>query len=494
MNQKAKKILQLEYYSRLLSRRDYSEFIRYTNKKYMMTDFHKSCINIMQAFIDSRIKKLILTIPPQHGKSEISTRRLAPFLFGLDPSLRIAVVSYSTDRARRFGRDIKRIMTGKEYKDLFPLTRIPDEQDRRYVNTSDIVDVIGPEGSGNLFLVGRGGGLTGDTVDVLIMDDMYKNSAEANSPIIRQTIIDWYDLVGDSRLHNDSRQLIVFTRWHDADLVGYIKKNHDIITIKNHKQIERANPEKWYMINFQALKDSEKTEYDNREIGQALFPEKHKRKKLEETRERLMKTNPENWLSLYQGDPRPATGLLYGSGFNEYTKIPELTERKAYIDTADEGDNMLCAICYGIGIDNYIYILDVYYTIEPAEQTEPGTAEILIRNKVDECIIESNAGGRAFARNVEKLLIEKRKTITITPYYQKQNKESRIVTNAASIMRSVLFPEGWASKWPIFYEAITGFRKLYSANKLKDAPDALTGVYEHSGMADVDDDIFTAIV
>jgi predicted phage terminase large subunit-like protein len=199
-------------------------------------------------------------------------------------------------------------------------------------------------------------------------------------------------------------------------------------------------------------------------------------------------------MSLYQGDPRPMTGLLYGSGFNEYTKLPELVERRAYIDTADEGDNMLCAILYGIGIDNYIYILDIYYTIEPPEVTEPETAAMLIRNSIDECIIESNAGGRAFARNVEKELIKKKRPIIITPYYQKQNKESRIVTNAASIMRTVLFPENWAAKWPIFYEAISGFRKLYSANKLKDAPDALTGAYEHSGLSEVDDDIITAIV
>lgn len=481
--------LQKELVDRIIAKRTYSEFIQYTFPRYLMTKFHHTCSKILQLFVDGKIRKLMITTPPQHGKTELSTRRLIPYLFGNNPELRIALVSYGIDRSRRFGRQIKQIFDSQRYKNIFT-AHLPENTDKNFLNKADMVDVIDKDKSGTLMLAGRGGGLTGEAVDILIMDDIYKNAMEANSPVIRQNIIDWYNMVAETRLHNDSQQLIIFTRWHDQDLVGYIEKNEKVIKFESFNQLQDTDDNVWYKVNFEALKNSPKTDIDDRGMGEALFPEKHNKNKLEITRDRLVKIMPEDWNSIYQGDPRPVTGLLYGAGFMEYERLPEMQGRYAYVDTADQGSDFLCCICYGVGIDNYIYVLDIYYTPDPAETTEREAAEILMRNKIDECVVESNAGGRGFGRNIERFLRKKQSRCTVKFFTQHHNKESRIITSASSILRTVMMPHEWTGKYPAFADAILGFRKLFKSNVNDDAPDALTGCYEHSGIAELDNDIF----
>ncbi len=472
-----------EWAFRQLARRQVGYFIKYTYPPYSLTPFHTVYNAILTRFARGDLKKLIVSVPPQHGKSLASTRSLPAFMLGHNPELRVAVVSYSTDKARRFGRQIRGVMDSDAYKRIFSGVRLPEAREANYTNSSDIVDILGGAEKGNLFLTGRGGGLTGDPVDILIMDDMYKNASEANSPVIRQNIIDWYNMVGDSRLHNDSQQLIVFTRWHDQDLVGYIQKTEGVVMLESFEQLDNIDPDQWYMINFEALKESAPTELDPRQEGEALFPEKHSAKKLNRTKKRLLQGDAENWRCLYQGDPRPITGLLYGQGFQEYERGPaEVVERLAYIDTADQGKDWLCAIAYDKGADNFLYLKDVYYTPEPAEITEEGTAQLLITNNTDRAIFESNAGGRAFSRNVERILRERGNTCIIEAIPTTQNKESRIITGAASCMRSFLMPINWAGRFPAFAGDLLGFRKLFQANARDDAPDALQGAYEKSGL------------
>lgn len=91
-----------------------------------------------------------------------------------------------------------------------------------YLRNSEEFEIVNKKGG--LKAVGRGGALTGNAVDVMIMDDIYKDYAESNSPIIREAAWDWYTTVVKTRLHNDSQELIVFTRWHEDDLIGRLEK------------------------------------------------------------------------------------------------------------------------------------------------------------------------------------------------------------------------------------------------------------------------------
>jgi predicted phage terminase large subunit-like protein len=485
-NEKLQKIFELDYElcCRELQRRRMRDFIDRMDDDYEFTPFHEAYIAIIQAWVTGKIRKLMVSIPPQTGKSHVSTRRLPAFIMGRNPETKLAICSYSSSMARRFGREIKRTMSDPNYRILFPNTRLPENKDYNSTNSADIVDIPAGDKTGNLFFVGRGGGLTGEPVDILIMDDLYKNASEANSPIIRRGVIDWYNTVAESRLHNFSRQLMVFTRWNEEDLIGYIRKTSDVIDITSLQQFDDCDPSKWYHINFEALKVTEKTDIDKREKGDALYPQRHSREKLEETRRRLLKDgDADTWETLYQGNPIPKTGLLYSSGFNLWIDQPELYSRKCYIDVADTGKDRLCAICYGVTNTNMIAITDVYHTSEPQEVTEIEVADLLIRNNTQDCDIESNAGGRSFARNVIRILREKNHgEISINDHWQKQNKESRIITSAPNCMRTILMPPDWIERFPLFSNELLRFKKLFSANSFDDAADSLTGVYEKSGI------------
>ena len=129
--------------------------------------------------------------------------------------------------------------------------------------------------------------------------------------------------------------------------------------------------------------------------------------------------------------------------------------------------------------DNTYYILDVLYTKEPMEVTEPATAEMLTRNNVGYALIESNNGGRGFARNVQKECKEKGNAHTVVKWFhQSQNKVARILSNSTGVMNNVLFPTNWADRFPAFANDLLKYQKE-GKNLHDDAPDCLTGVYEN---------------
>ena len=170
---------------------------------------------------------------------------------------------------------------------------------------------------------------------------------------------------------------------------------------------------------------------------------------------------------------------MYSFGFQTYTIRPATLHctRKAYVDTADTGEDYLCAIVYDeTEIGNFI--VDVLYTQKPMEYTEVATARMLTRHMVAECIVESNNGGRGFQRAVEKQcrLMENTKT-KFRWFTQTDNKDVRIFSNSAAVQNLTYMPEGWERTFPEFNKAITGYLKA-GKNEHDDAPDALTGTIE----------------
>jgi len=181
----------------------------------------------------------------------------------------------------------------------------------------------------------------------------------------------------------------------------------------------------------------------------------------------------------YLQKPIEAKGLLYGQGFKTYETLPVNFEQIInYTDTADTGDDYLASGCFGLK-DRKAYLLDIAYTKEPMEITEPLVTQMLIRNKVNTCKIESNNGGRGFARNVETMLYRDygARGISVEWFHQSQNKLSRIYTNATKVLNTIVMPYDWSIRYPDFYKAIMSYSKE-GKNRHDDAPDMLTGVIE----------------
>jgi len=194
----------------------------------------------------------------------------------------------------------------------------------------------------------------------------------------------------------------------------------------------------------------------------------------------MKKIGDENIISAnYDMQRLDVKGRLY-SGFNTYSEIPEGTTASVnYTDTADEGKDYLCSIsARKKGL--HLYVTGVLYTQDAQETTEPATVQLLQDTKTQESVIESNNGGRAFARNIQRIANERGYRTSIRWFHQSANKQARILTNAAVVQQYVLFPEGWAVKWPEFYNALMTYQKE-GKNKHDDAPDALTGLVEKFG-------------
>ena len=454
-----------------LGKRNLLSFTRHTLPSFAPAPFHIAYYEVLTRFAMGEIKKLMITMPPQHGKSEGATRRLPAFVLGQDPDKRIAIVSYNAIKARKFNRELQRIMDDDRYYELFPQTLLAgqasyQEQGRRsrnYARNSDECEIVGYQGS--FKTIGVGGSLTGEPVDMLIMDDLYKDASSAWSPVIRQNVADWYDTVASTRLHNDSQQLLVFTRWHMEDLAGRLLEQEGV-----YDPIE--NPQGWLLVSFPAIQNRPPSEQDPRAEGEPLWPERHSLEKLLEIKGR----SPTVFESLYQQNPQPSQGLMYEE-FTCYTDLPSRSYSVAYIDAADSGADYLCALFYKEAEDGN-YITDVLYTKDPMEVTETTLTYMLQQHQVERCHIESNNGGNLFVSNLQQRSWDTGNRLTrFNPFHQNQNKTARIFAASASVQKLIKMPLDWKKRFPKFARDLTGYLRV-GTNAHDDAPDALTGSIE----------------
>ena len=466
------------------ARVDLLAFSRYMQPSLDIQPYHKVYYRILNEFAHGRIKKLIITMPPQHGKSEGSSRKLPAFILGLFPDKKVFIGSYAASHARDFNRDVQRIIDTPEYFELFPETFLAGSGRVSYTNVyqrnSDVIEIVGKKGS--LRTVGRGGALTGKSVDISILDDVYKDYEEANSPVVRESAWKWYTTVVRTRLDNNSQEIIVYTRWHSDDVVGRLEKKETIIDITKLSDLQNIPDEAWVRINFPAIKTGEPTELDPREFGTSLWEGKHSLKKLMGKR----KLDKVQFNCLYQGEPGSAEGKLY-SPFKTYVDWKDygiLVAKGNYTDCADEGTDFLCSVCYNKVISpdakdengnpvTFICVTDIVHTDDPIEVTTRSVPMMLNRESTQYANIESNNGGKAFAK-----IIEPKTRTRIDWFTQSSNKESRIISNAGLVNYHIIMPFDWETRFPTFYEAITNFLRNFKANTHDDAPDVLTGIIE----------------
>lgn len=300
-------------------RSDLLGFTLYTKNNYQVNWHHRDVCDKLNRFASGEIKKLAIYMPPQTGKSELSSRRLPAFLLGLDPNLKIAICAYAAEHAQSFNRDVQRIIDSAEYKELFPETKLSSknvatsEGGGSYKRTANIFEVVGYEGF--LKTVGIGGPLTGTPVDIGIVDDPFKDHEQAYSSVYRDRAWNWYNSVFKTRLHNDSQELILLTRWHEDDLAGRIMKEEG---------------DEWEVITYPALKEDNDNPDDPREIGEALWPEKHSKERYD----KIKSSAPTIFASMYQQRPAAKEGnMIKRSYFFRYNLLPDAINH-IYIDTA----------------------------------------------------------------------------------------------------------------------------------------------------------------
>lgn len=152
------------------ARRNLLWFAEYMDPNFDPTPFHVAYYRVLDMFVKRKIRKLIIQAPPQHGKSQGSSRFLPADMLGHFPDLKFCICSYAATIAKDFNRDVQRLIDSDKYRALFPDTQLNGSNvvtvANNYLRNSDVFEIVGHTGS--LRVVGRGGSLTSKTVDVMI--------------------------------------------------------------------------------------------------------------------------------------------------------------------------------------------------------------------------------------------------------------------------------------------------------------------------------------
>lgn len=265
----------------------FRQFLPYINPQYDRQWFHAEIADYCQRLYEGDIRRLMVFMPPQHGKSEIVSRQFPAWALGRDPDLKIVGCSYSSDLAQQFSRSIQRTIDTDDYRAIFPATGLNGtgaDKVKGYLRNVDQFEIVGHRGFYKS--VGVGGSLTGTPVDIAIIDDPVKDALEAYSATYRERVWEWYTSVLLTRLHNNSRQLFIMTRWHEDDLAGRI--------------LERE-ADKWHILTIPALREStaDGNDRDPRQVGEALWEARHSLASLTQAKAR----SPRVFAALYQQRP-----------------------------------------------------------------------------------------------------------------------------------------------------------------------------------------------
>ena len=239
-----------------------------------------------------QLKRVIVTMPPRHGKSERVSKKFPAWHVGRNPGDEMILASYSVDLSRGFSRIARDTLTTNHI--VFDVKVDPNNQS---------AESWGTEGyRGGVTAAGVGGAITGKGARIAIIDDPVKNAEEANSEVMREKVWDWYQSTLYTRLTPDGRIIVVMTRWHEDDLVGrLLKKEAEEIKEGTHKG------ERWTVINFPALAESD--DYLGRKEGEPLWPEFG----FDELRLEQIKSDVGSYVfnALYQQRPSAAGGTIF---------------------------------------------------------------------------------------------------------------------------------------------------------------------------------------
>lgn len=422
----------------------------------------KEICDTLQSFVEDRlhfpdgrqVMRVIINMPPRHGKS-LTVQLLCQWVFGRWPKTRICAASYNTILSSQFAHGVRDPIMEQDapegkfiFADMFPEVSLK--------RGSAAIEKWALEGCHQSFLAtSPDATLTGFGAHIGIIDDLVKNAQEAMNETALENNWKWYSNTFKSRMEQkdgfEHKEIVIETRWATLDLTGRLLKEQ---------------PEEWYTICLPAYDEKSEKMLCDTILSRKTFLEL----------ERLL--DPVVFAGNYQQKPFDSGERLYRT-FDTYrpAEAPRRGKTGAYVDTADQGTDFLAGGTW-IEYEGKAYITDIIYTQEAMEKTEPDTAAMLERNKVKHARIESNNGGRGFARNVKEHLI-KRGVIDcqVEWFHQGENKWARILTHATSVCNVVVMPEDWASRWPLFFLHVTRASRV-AQPKPDDAHDFLTGVVE----------------
>lgn len=307
----AQEIATLEALRLERARSGFLNFLCYTKPEYEPTWYHRLMAAHANKIITGEIKRLIITLPPRHGKSENFSVRLPAYALGQNPNAQVICATYNSDYAKKINRDVQRVFGEPSYQRLFPKSRLNDKNVRSIagsaIRNSEMFEMLPPY-TGFYKSTSIGGPLTGFGGSLMICDDYCKNYDDAKSLAYRESVWDWWATTFTTRALKNCAIVICATRWHESDLIGKV-----LAQAKN----PGASP--WTVLNLPALAETPKHPQDPRKEGEALWPSHYPRKWLLEQRS----INERAFVSMYLQRPAPQAGnIIQSSWWRYWEEVP----------------------------------------------------------------------------------------------------------------------------------------------------------------------------
>ena len=313
------------------AKKDLISFAKYTMPGYQVSPHHRLIADKLMDIEAGRIRRLIITMPPRHGKSELASIKFPAWFLGRHPDHRIIACGYSQTIADRSSRLARNHVNDDRWP--FPVKLSKDS------SSKTVWDL---DSGGGYIAAGVGGSITGYGADVLLIDDYCKSAEEADSQLHRDRTWEWYQDTAYPRLHAGGAVVIVSTRWHEDDLIG---------------RILASDSEQWEILRLPAL--AEDDDPLGRDPGAALWPDKYP---VEELSLRQQTMSSRMWLAQYQARPTAIEGSLFKrSWWVPYTTLPEMKQVALFIDSAFKtgvANDYTAVGLWGLGVDDKCYLIN----------------------------------------------------------------------------------------------------------------------------------------
>lgn len=323
-----------------LASRSLLRFTEYTNPVYYRAEHHEKIAAKLEAVESGKIDRLMIFMPPRHGKSELASKRFPAWCLGRNAHRQIIAASYNSDLASDFGRNVRNIVGSPEFGQVFPdVSLAVDSAAANRMNTNK---------GGAYVAAGVGTAITGRGADIALIDDPFKDREEADSQRRRDLVWDWYRSTLFTRLMPGGAVVLIQTRWHEDDLAG---------------RLLEAEGDQWDVLELPALSE-----------GKALWPAWYDVPTLERIRDTI---GPREWSALYQQKPQPDEGTFFRrEWFKEWENLPALRYygTSDYAVTDGGGDYTVHRI-WGIDASGAIYRVDGW--------RGQSTSDVWIERKLD---------------------------------------------------------------------------------------------------------------
>ena len=350
--------------------------------------------NIIVTAVTQGGGRILVSLPPRHGKSSFLSQWLPFWFLSMWPQKRVILTTYEANFAATWGRKVRNLVQEKGPEVGVHLA--PDATASN--NWATFME-------GGMMTAGVGGPITGKGGDLLLCDDPHKNWQEAQSPTIRKTIKDWFDSTFYTRLEPGGTIIVLHTRWHEDDLIGYLM---------------REKPEDgWFHLRIPAIAEDWNNEEDplGRKVGAALCPQRYDEKALNRIKANM---TPMMWNALFQQRPAPMEGSIFlRKNWKYYSVLPKCNFVIQSWDTASKKNwDSAYSVCQTWGVSDLGAVLIDQWRDKVEYPQLLRQAEIqYLKYRPNAVLIEDRDSGQALIQSLQQ-----NTTMPILPIYPDMDK------------------------------------------------------------------------